>query len=87
MFPFIRFPGVDTLLGPEMKSTGEVMGIDADFGWAFAKAQLGASQFLPAKGNILISVKDEDKQDMLDVAQAFVDLGFGILATKEPPSF
>ncbi len=81
VFPFIRFPGVDILLGPEMRSTGEVMGIHTTFGWAFAKAQLGASQFLPRQGSILISVKDDDKDTLLPVARKFHDLGFGILAT------
>ena len=82
VFPFIRFPGVDTLLGPEMRSTGEVMGIHTDFGWAFAKAQEGAGQFLPRKGNILISVKDEDKASILPVARQFLEMGFRIFSTR-----
>ena len=87
VFPFIRFPGVDILLGPEMRSTGEVMGISTDFGWAFAKAQWGASQFLPEQGNILISVKDEDKKALLDIAKAFASLGYGIQATRGTAEF
>jgi carbamoyl-phosphate synthase large subunit len=82
VFPFSRFPGVDTLLGPEMKSTGEVMGIDKDFGLAFAKSQLAAGQQLPLSGTVFISVKDEDKMAMLKVAFLFCDLGFKIVATK-----
>jgi len=87
VFPFIRFPGVDTLLGPEMKSTGEVMGIHMEFGGAFARAQLGAGQLLPRKGNVLISVKDEDKAAMVDVAREFSHMGFGIVATRGTASF
>ena len=82
VFPFARFPGVDTLLGPEMKSTGEVMGIDRDFGLAFAKSQLAAGQQLPLSGTVFISVKDEDKMAMLKAAFLFYDLGFKIVATK-----
>nr|HID59707.1 carbamoyl-phosphate synthase large subunit [Desulfobacterales bacterium] len=87
VFPFVRFPGVDTLLGPEMKSTGEVMGIDLTFGAAFAKAQLGAGQMLPHDGNIFISVKDQDKKDILPLANRLLDLGFKILATKGTSRF
>src|SRR3989344_936744 len=65
VFPFIKFPGVDTILGPEMKSTGEVMGIDENFGKAFAKAQIAAGAKLPLKGTIFISVKDDDKKDIV----------------------
>ena len=82
VFPFARFPGVDTLLGPEMKSTGEVMGIDKDFGLAFAKSQLAAGQQLPLSGTVFISVKDEDKMAMLKTAFLFYDLGFRIVATR-----
>jgi carbamoyl-phosphate synthase large subunit len=82
VLPFDRFPNVDTLLGPEMKSTGEVMGIDADFGTAYAKAQLGAGQNLPRKGTVFISVQDRDKQAVLDVARQFQRLGFEILTTR-----
>ncbi len=82
VFPFNKFPGVDTLLGPEMKSTGEVMGIDASFGPAFAKAQLGAGIDLPASGSVFISVRDEDKRLILSLATRLHHLGFKILATS-----
>ena len=82
VFPFDKFPGVDTLLGPEMKSTGEVMGIDQNFGAAFAKAQLGAGIFLPAKGKVFISVRDEDKRLILSLASRLVHLGHELLATS-----
>lgn len=81
VFPFARFPGVDTLLGPEMKSTGEVMGIDQSFGLAFAKSQLAAGQKLPLSGTVFISVRDEDKMALLSTAFLFYDLGFKIVAT------
>lgn len=81
VLPFDRFPDVDTLLGPEMKSTGEVMGIGNDFGLAYAKAQLGAGQKLPVSGTVFISVKDSDKPAMLPVAKAFQEMGFNIIAT------
>ncbi|KPB01200.1 carbamoyl-phosphate synthase large subunit [Ahrensia marina] len=81
VFPFSKFPGVDTLLGPEMRSTGEVIGLDTDFAMAFAKAQLGASVVLPKDGNVFISVKDEDKAGALASAKVLADLGFGIIAT------
>ncbi|WP_419659097.1 CarB: carbamoyl-phosphate synthase, large chain [Desulfosarcina variabilis str. Montpellier] len=81
VLPFDRFPDVDTLLGPEMKSTGEVMGIAADFGLAYAKAQLGAGQRLPLSGTVFISVGDADKPAMLPVARQFVDMGFTVMAT------
>ncbi|NNF98418.1 MAG: carbamoyl-phosphate synthase large subunit [Desulfobacteraceae bacterium] len=81
VLPFDRFPDVDTLLGPEMKSTGEVMGIDMDFGAAYAKAQLGAGQHLPVEGSVFISVMDRDKPSVLSVAAEFKTLGFPILAT------
>ncbi len=82
VFPFARFPDVDTILGPEMKSTGEVMGIDESFGLAFAKSQLAAGQKLPLSGTVFISVKDEDKMSLLESAFLFYDLGFNIVATK-----
>jgi carbamoyl-phosphate synthase large subunit len=82
VFPFARFPGVDTLLGPEMKSTGEVMGIDRSFGVAFAKSQLAAGQRLPLSGTVFISVKDEDKASIVDPAALFSQMGFRILATR-----
>ncbi len=81
VFPFARFPGVDTLLGPEMKSTGEVMGIDQSFGLAFAKSQLAAGQKLPLSGAVFISVRDEDKMALLETAFLLYDLGFKIIAT------
>jgi carbamoyl-phosphate synthase large subunit len=82
VFPFLKFPGTDTLLGPEMLSTGEVMGISDDFGIAFAKSQIAAGNTLPVKGNVFFSVKDADKQWAADIAQKFHRMGFKILATK-----
>jgi len=87
VFPFARFPGVDTILGPEMKSTGEVMGIDHSFGLAFAKSQLAAGQRLPLSGTVLMSVKDEDKTALLETALIFRDLGFKIMATTGTSAF
>ncbi len=81
VFPFSRFPGVDVILGPEMKSTGEVMGIDRDFGRAFVKSQIAAGQNLPRKGNVFISVRDRDKRSVLLLARRLKDFGFTILAT------
>ena len=81
MFPFNKFPGVDPVLSPEMKSTGEVMGIDPDFTIAFAKAQLGAGTILPTKGNVFVSVKDGDKAMIVEAVKALVDTGFSIVAT------
>lgn len=82
VFPFTRFPGVDAILSPEMKSTGEVMGIDDSFGVAFLKSQQGAGQNLPITGNVLLSLKGKDKRPMIFVVKKLVDLGFVILATK-----
>ena len=82
VFPFIRFPGVDAILGPEMKSTGEVMGIDATFGSAYAKSQIAAGQKLPVKGTVFISVKNQDKRNIIFVAKKLADLGFKIVATS-----
>jgi carbamoyl-phosphate synthase large subunit len=82
VLPFHKFPGTDTLLGPEMRSTGEVMGIDTDFGRAYAKAQLAAGQNLPLQGTVFISVSDRDKQAVIPVAREFVGLGFRLLATE-----
>ncbi len=82
VLPFSRFSGVDILLGPEMKSTGEVMGIDTSFGKAFYKSQLAANQNLPAKGKIFISVKSGDKRDMIFIAKKLSDMGFELIATK-----
>jgi len=81
VFPFSKFPGVDTLLGPEMRSTGEVMGLDHDYAVAFAKAQLGAGAELPKSGTVFISVKDSDKERILPTVKLFIELGFGVLAT------
>ncbi len=81
VFPFARFPGVDVVLGPEMRSTGEVMGIDSDFGTAFYKAQLGAGMVLPKSGTVFISVKDEDKPRAVILANKMIELGFEIVST------
>ncbi len=81
VFPFKKFPGVDIVLGPEMKSTGEVMGIDFDFGRAYAKAEMAAGHHLPARGNIFVSVKDSDKRDMVYIAKRLENLGFNLIAT------
>ncbi len=82
VFPFIKFPGVDIILGPEMRSTGEVMGIDPDLGIAYAKSQMSAQPPLPTKGNVFISVKDSDKPAAIEVAKEFAGLGFVIHATS-----
>jgi carbamoyl-phosphate synthase large subunit len=82
VMPFNRFPDVDILLGPEMKSTGEVMGIDEDLGSAYAKAQLGAGQNLPLCGTVFISVKDRDKSTALGVATQLYDIGFTLMTTR-----
>ena len=82
VFPFIKFPGVDTILGPEMKSTGEVMGVGATFAEAFVKSQLGASAKLPKGGRAFISVRNEDHQKVVDIAQDLDKLGFTLVATK-----
>ena len=87
VFPFVKFPGVDTILGPEMKSTGEVMGIDADFATAFAKAQLGAGVRLPTCGDVFISVRDADKKHVVSAAQKLYDAGFKLVATRGTASF
>ncbi len=81
VFPFARFPNVDTILGPEMKSTGEVMGLDTNFARAFAKAQLGAGVQLPLSGAAFVSVKDADKPAILPVARRLAELGFALMAT------
>jgi carbamoyl-phosphate synthase large subunit len=81
VLPFIKFPGVDTILGPEMKSTGEVMGIDSSYGIAFAKSQLSANGFMPLKGTAFISVKDKDKPAAVKIAKDLHSLGFKIIAT------
>jgi len=81
VFPFLKFPGVDTVLGPEMKSTGEVMGIDSDFGRAYAKAQIEAGNPIPATGRLFVSVRDEDQGRIAAPLREFADAGFEILAT------
>ena len=81
VFPFIKFPGIDITLGPEMRSTGEVMGIDTDFPRAYAKAQMAAAPSLPSGGNLFVSVKDSDKKNVMPIVKQFSDLGFIIHAT------
>jgi carbamoyl-phosphate synthase large subunit len=81
VFPWNKFPGVDTVLGPEMKSTGEVMGVADNFGEAFAKAQIAAGQKLPTQGTVFVSVTDHDKPHVAEVARKFVDMGFKVVAT------
>ena len=81
VFPFNKFPEVDTILGPEMKSTGEAMGIDEDFGMAFAKSQMSAGNHLPTRGSAFISVKDEDKSKVCEFAKKLEDLNFKIFGT------
>ena len=87
VFPFARFPGVDVLLGPEMKSTGEVMGLDTSFPAAFAKSQIAAGIKLPENGNVFISVKDRDKPAAAELAVKLVVLGFNIIATTGTAKF
>ncbi|HMD63822.1 MAG TPA: carbamoyl-phosphate synthase large subunit [Stellaceae bacterium] len=82
VFPFARFPGVDPILGPEMKSTGEVMGLDSDFGRAFAKAQLGSGTNLPLEGCVFVSVRDQDKAALLEPCRRLIEMGFSLVATK-----
>jgi carbamoyl-phosphate synthase large subunit len=82
VFPFGRFPGVDTILGPEMKSTGEVMGIDQSFPMAFAKAELAASTDLPMRGSVFLSVRDKDKKHLPEIARGLNDMGFDLVATS-----
>jgi carbamoyl-phosphate synthase large subunit len=82
VFPFNKFHGQDILLSPEMRSTGEVMGLDADLGIAYAKSQMAANSPLPLKGKIFISVSDEHKKEVAAVAKSFADLGFEIVATS-----
>ena len=81
VFPFARFPGVDIILGPEMKSTGEVMGLDSDFGRAFAKSQLGGGTKVPLSGTAFVSVRDRDKPLMVPIARRLVEMGFSVIAT------
>src|SRR5690606_32975950 len=81
VFPFNRFAGVDTVLGPEMKSTGEVIGLDTDFAIAFAKSQMGAGSKLPASGTVFVSVRDSDKPLIVDAMRQLETIGFKIVAT------
>jgi len=81
VLPFNKFPGTDTILGPEMRSTGEVMGIDSDFGRAFAKAEMGAGERLPLKGTVFVSMNNRDKAAAVPVVREFIDLGFTVMAT------
>jgi carbamoyl-phosphate synthase large subunit len=87
VFPFARFPHVDTVLGPEMKSTGEVMGIDADFPVAFAKSQIGAGTMLPSAGTVFVSVRDADKPRVTETVQRLRALSFRIIATAGTQRF
>jgi carbamoyl-phosphate synthase large subunit len=87
VFPFARFPGVDIILGPEMRSTGEVMGLDSNFGRAFAKSQLGAGSKVPVDGVVFVSVKDSDKQAMVRPVKRLVELGFRVIATGGTADF
>jgi carbamoyl-phosphate synthase large subunit len=81
VFPFIKFPGVDTILGPEMRSTGEVMGVGKTFSEAYLKAQMGAGERIPKMGKVFISVRDEDKADLETMARNFQEQGYGLCAT------
>jgi len=81
VFPFARFPGVDLILGPEMKSTGEVMGLDVDFGRAFAKSQLGSGTNLPFEGQVFVSVRDQDKKALVEPCKELLEMGFTLVAT------
>jgi carbamoyl-phosphate synthase large subunit len=87
VFPFARFPGVDIILGPEMRSTGEVMGLDMDFGRAFAKSQLGAGSKVPVEGAVFVSVKDQDKAAMVKPLKRLIELGFKVVATRGTAEF
>jgi carbamoyl-phosphate synthase large subunit len=82
VFPFARFPGVDLILGPEMKSTGEVMGLDSDFGRAFAKSQLGSGTSLPFEGQVFVSVRDQDKRSLVEPCRQLLEMGFTLVATN-----
>ena len=87
VFPFVKFPGVDTILGPEMKSTGEVMGGSSTFGVAFSKAQLSVGQRLPDSGTAFLSVNNDDKPNVLPVARDLAGLGFRLVATRGTAAF
>ena len=87
VFPFNKFDGVDLVLGPEMKSTGEVMGIDSTFLSAFAKSQIACGTILPSKGKVFISIDDQNKKYILEIAKKLLDLNFKIVATKGTSKF
>src|SRR5437762_12179592 len=87
VLPFSRFPGEDAVLGPEMKSTGEVMGRDLDFGRALAKAHLGSGEPLPAAGTVFLSVRDDDKRSLTFMAKKLFELGHGLVATRGTARF
>jgi carbamoyl-phosphate synthase large subunit len=87
VFPFARFPGVDPVLGPEMRSTGEVMGIDRDFAVAFGKSQIGAGQKIPLQGRVFVSVRDDDKERILPAIRDLAEMGFVIVATRGTKRF
>src|SRR5205807_1713982 len=87
VFPFNKFPGVDIILGPEMKSTGEVMGIDDSMAMAFAKSQLAANSALPSSGTIFVSVAHRDKEAVLPIARSFAEMGFRLIATRGTARF
>jgi carbamoyl-phosphate synthase large subunit len=87
VFPFGKFPGVDVILGPEMRSTGECMGIDAELPLAFAKAQMGAGATLPTSGTVFLSVRESDKPAVTEVARSLVDQGFRVLTTGGTHAF
>jgi carbamoyl-phosphate synthase large subunit len=82
VFPFIKFPGADTILGPEMKSTGEVMGVGETFGEAFLKSQMASGERLPASGKVFLSVRDSDKPRLIEIARALHELRFTLVATR-----
>src|SRR5262245_13665469 len=82
VFPFVKFPGVDVVLGPEMKSTGEVMGIDRDFRMAYLKSQVAGGSVLPASGKVFVTVKNRDKRVVVTLARRLADLGFSLVATS-----
>src|SRR5690606_2462465 len=81
VFPFARFPGVDTVLGPEMKSTGEVIGLDTDYAIAFAKSQLGSGTKVPKEGTVFVSVRDSDKPGIVEAIRDLSEAGFAVIAT------
>jgi len=82
VFPFVKFPGIDVVLSPEMKSTGEVMGIDFNHGLSYLKTQVAAGSTLPTEGNVFLTVRDIDKDEVIPLAQGLVDLGFNIYSTR-----